>query len=45
VAEMNVPPEDVKILTDVRTATLQEYACQVRTRLMVGYPGAGEPAN
>jgi hypothetical protein len=45
VAEMNVPPEDVKILTDVRTATLQEYASQVRTRLMVGYPGAGEPAN
>jgi hypothetical protein len=35
-AEMNVPPDDAKILADVQEAsTLKEYAHQVKTRLMV----------
>jgi hypothetical protein len=33
--EMNLPPEDVEVLTDVQASTLQEYAHQVKMRLMV----------
>lgn len=43
-AEMNLPPEDAAILTDVHTPTLQEYARQVQMRLMVN-GGVGESAN
>ena len=34
VAEMNLPPEDVAVLTGVQAPTLSEYARQVKTRLM-----------
>ncbi len=33
-AEMDLPPEDVEILADVRAPTLKEYARQVKQRLM-----------
>jgi len=39
-ADMNVPPEDVKILAGVTTPTLQEFAHQVKMRLMVDCLGA-----
>lgn len=31
---MNLPPEDVAILADIQAPTLQEYACQLKTRLI-----------
>ena len=34
-AEMNLPPEDAEILTDVKAPTLKEYAHQVKQRLQV----------
>lgn len=34
VAEMNLPPEDIAVLTGVQAPTLSEYARQVKTRLM-----------
>jgi hypothetical protein len=34
-AEMNLPPEDVEVLTDVQAPTLKEYARQVKMKLMV----------
>jgi hypothetical protein len=37
-AEMNLPPEDVELLAGVTTPTLQEFARQVKTRLMVNRP-------
>jgi hypothetical protein len=37
-AEMNLPPEDVEILTDVQAPTLKEYARQVKVRLLVMHP-------
>jgi hypothetical protein len=36
-AEMNVPPEDAAILAAVQASTLQEYARQVKAKLLVGY--------
>lgn len=33
--EMNLPPEDVEVLTDVQASTLKEYAHQVKMRLML----------
>jgi hypothetical protein len=36
-AEMNVPPEDAAILAAVQAPTLQEYARQVKAKLLVGY--------
>lgn len=33
-AEMNLPPEDVALLADVRAANLPEYAHQVKMRLL-----------
>ncbi len=32
--EMNLPPEDIKILTGIRASNLREYARQVKTRLV-----------
>jgi hypothetical protein len=37
-AEMNLPPQDVEILTDVQALTLKEYARQIKVRLMVMHP-------
>jgi len=37
-AEMNLPPEDAAILAGVTTPTLQEFAHQVKMRLMVNRP-------
>jgi hypothetical protein len=34
-ADMNLPPEDAEILAGVTTPTLQEFARQVKMRLMV----------
>jgi hypothetical protein len=34
-ADMNLPPEDVAVLSGVTTPTLKEYARQVKSRLMV----------
>lgn len=34
-AEMNLPPEDVEVLSGVQAPTLKEYARQVKMRLMV----------
>lgn len=34
-AEMNLPPEDAKILTAVKAPSLKEYARQVKMRLML----------
>ncbi len=36
-AEMNVPPEDAAILVAVQAPTLQEYARQVKAKLLCGY--------
>jgi hypothetical protein len=33
-ADMNLPPEDVEILSEVQAPTLKEYAYQVKMRLM-----------
>jgi hypothetical protein len=35
-ADMNLPPEDVEILSGVQAPTLKEYAHQVKMRLMAG---------
>lgn len=32
--EMNLPPEDVEVLANVRAANLKEYAVQVKQRLL-----------
>ncbi len=42
-AEMNLPPEDVEILTDVQAPTLKEYARQVKMRLLVVRPWVSNP--
>ena len=34
-AEMNLPPEDVKVLIDVEAPSLKEYARQVKMRLLL----------
>jgi hypothetical protein len=39
-SEMNVPPEDVDILSAVQAPTLREYAQQVKLRLMAHRLGA-----
>jgi len=36
--ELNLPPEDAEILTNVRAHTLKEYAHQIKMRLMMSYP-------
>ena len=36
-AEMNLSPEDVQILADVQAPTLQEFARQVKVRLMLNH--------
>jgi hypothetical protein len=41
-AHMNLAPEDVEILSGVQAPSLQEYARQIKTRLMVGGLGGGE---
>lgn len=33
-AEMNLPPEDIRLLSDVQAPTLSEYARQVKLRLI-----------
>ena len=33
-ADMDLPPDDVEILADVRASTLPDFARQVKTRLM-----------
>jgi hypothetical protein len=33
--DMNVPPEDAEILTDVQAQTLKEYARQIRVKLLL----------
>jgi hypothetical protein len=33
-AELNVPPEDVEILTNIQALTLPEYARQVKLKLL-----------
>lgn len=35
-ADMDLPPEDVELLSAVRARTLQEYARQLKLRLLVG---------
>ena len=35
-AEMNLPPEDAEILTNVRAQSLKEYARQIKMRLLTG---------
>ena len=35
-ADMNLPPEDAEILSDVQAPTLKEYAHRVKMRLIVG---------
>ena len=35
--EMNLSPEDIEILQNVRAPTLQEFARQVRSRLLLNY--------
>ena len=42
-AEMNLPPEDMEILSDVRAGTLKEYARQVKTRLAAIYLETQKP--
>ena len=34
IAELNLPPEDARVLSEVRARTLPEYAQQVKVRLM-----------
>lgn len=36
--EMNLPPEDAELLTNVRAHTLKEYASQIKMRLLMSYP-------
>ena len=36
--DLNLPPEDAKILTDVQAHTLKEYARQIKIKLLTGYP-------
>jgi hypothetical protein len=36
-ADMNLPPEDAEILTGVTTPSLQEFARQVKMRLMANH--------
>ena len=43
--EMNLLPEDVKILTDVQAPTLKEYALQVKMRLLVSRLGTANPCS
>jgi hypothetical protein len=33
-AQMNLPPEDLEILADLKASTLSEYATQVKMRLL-----------
>lgn len=40
-ADMNLPPEDAAILSDVQAPTLKEYAHQVKMRLIVGHLDGG----
>jgi hypothetical protein len=35
--EMNLPPEDAEILTNVQAHTLKEYAYQIKMRLLMSY--------
>jgi len=35
--EMNLPPEDAEILTNVRARTLKEYAFQIKMKLLMNY--------
>jgi hypothetical protein len=35
-AEMNLPPEDMEILSGVRAGSLKEYARQVKRKLVAG---------
>ena len=37
-AEMNLPPEDVEILTDVQAPDLKEFARQVKVKLLLNRP-------
>lgn len=32
--ELNLPPEDLELLTDIQAPTLKEYARQLKTKLM-----------
>ncbi len=36
--EMNLPPEDAEILTNVQAPTLKEFARQVKMRLLLHHP-------
>ena len=36
-AELNLPPEDAKILADVQAPTLKEFAHQVKIRLLLNH--------
>jgi hypothetical protein len=36
-AEMDLPPEDAKILSDVQAASLKEYARQLKMRLLLNH--------
>jgi hypothetical protein len=37
--EMNLPPEDAELLTNVRACSLKEYAFQIKMRLLTNYRG------
>ena len=37
-AEMNLPPEDVEILTNVQAPNLKEFARQVKVNLLLNNP-------
>ena len=37
-AELNLPPEDIELLADVRARTLPDYARQVKVRLTAYQP-------
>jgi len=37
-SEMNLPPEDIEILANVRAPNLKEFAQQVKMRLLLYYP-------
>jgi hypothetical protein len=37
-AELNLPPEDIELLADVKALTLPEYAHQVKVRLTAHQP-------
>lgn len=37
--ELNLSPEDTEILTTINAHTLKEYARQIKSRLILNYPG------